>query len=180
MAKTCSDCGNKISYGAKERCIRCSNISRTTDVWKRFDSHYKKVESGCWEWTRTLNAYGYGQFSIAQKYFRASRISYERFNGKIPPGLFVLHKCDVRKCVNPDHLFLGTQKDNMRDMVAKGRANRVGLKGSANPASKLNQNKVKIIRSLRRDGWAQQKIADKFNVSQPVISSVLRGKTWNF
>ena len=79
------------------------------------------TESGCWIWMRSTASHGYGDFRLNYKLFLAHRASYEAFVGPIPDGMFVLHRCDVKQCVNPDHLFLGTNADNMADKEAKGR-----------------------------------------------------------
>lgn len=86
------------------------------------ESFFEKIVYGlseCWYWRGSLEEFGYGRLQSK----RAHRLSWTLFNGEIPKGLYVLHKCDIRNCVNPDHLFLGTQIDNMRDMVKKGRHN---------------------------------------------------------
>lgn len=95
----------------------------------RFWSKVGRAESGCWEWQWSVfKQTGYGQFALDSKTpVNAHRMSWELVNGTVPSGSFVLHKCDNRKCVNPEHLFLGNQQDNMEDMAKKGR--HVGTKG---------------------------------------------------
>jgi hypothetical protein len=91
-------------------------------VKERFEELYYPVpECGCWLWERGVNSSGYGSLSVGDKTEMAHRVSYELYVGPIPPGLSVLHKCDTRSCVNPDHLFLGTRSDNNLDMSVKGR-----------------------------------------------------------
>lgn len=88
---------------------------------KPFSYYTKTNEDGCWIWQSTIAWRGYGLYSMNRKRLAAHRASWIIHKGEIPDGLFVLHKCDVRTCVNPDHLFLGTQKDNMQDCIKKGR-----------------------------------------------------------
>lgn len=77
--------------------------------------------SGCWIWTAAVSKLGYARIRVGKTNRQAHRISYERFIGTIPSGMSVLHICDVRSCINPDHLYAGTQKDNVRDMMNRGR-----------------------------------------------------------
>jgi hypothetical protein len=94
-----------------------------SDRRSHFESKFKRDPSGCWLWTAGMGRGGYGAYAIFQRQLGAHRASWQIYRGEIPDGLWVLHKCDVRNCVNPDHLFLGTPTDNNRDTVQKGRAN---------------------------------------------------------
>jgi hypothetical protein len=96
---------------------------KTKRAEHRFWSRVQK-SSGCWNWTGGLNYWGYGQMAFMGKTMGAYRASWIIHNGPIPNGFFVLHRCDNRRCVNPGHLWLGTQKDNIQDAVRKGRHRR--------------------------------------------------------
>ncbi len=90
-------------------------------IQERFESKYVKAPSGCWLWQACKDSDGYGYLQVAGKSLGAHRVSWKLINGSVPEGLYVLHSCDTPSCVNPDHLFVGTNTDNMRDKVKKGR-----------------------------------------------------------
>lgn len=95
--------------------------NRLDRFWSKVNQH---APGGCWEWTAGLNDSGYGMFPLwPRPAERAHRFSWHQHRGAIPDALCVLHRCDNRKCVNPDHLFLGTRGDNIRDCFGKGRGN---------------------------------------------------------
>jgi len=141
---------------------------------KRF---FEKVDKtgNCWEWTSCKLPDGYGMFWIHGRTLRAHRVSWELHKGTIPNGLMVLHKCDNPSCVNPSHLFLGTQTDNMRDMLKKGRDRYVH--GERNGLSKLTKADVVSIVS-KSTNTTQTQLAEHFGVSQSTISRVLSQQTW--
>lgn len=151
---------------------------------ERFWNQVSKT-SECWEWTSAALKNGYGSITIqgpakTGKSIRqlAHRFSWELHFGPIPAGMLVCHKCDNRKCVRPDHLFLGTHADNGADMVAKGRsANR---SGSKNTRAKLTEEAVKAIRAEFNGSHGQVlALARRFGVVHAVISNILSRKSWS-
>lgn len=147
-----------------------------------FDRFWAKVEviDGCWEWTGYKNNTGYGSFMVEGGAVRlAHRVSYEMHRGAIPKtgnhrDTCVLHRCDNRRCVNPDHLFIGTDADNAADKVAKGRVKR--LFGSANGRTKLTKSDVIAIRAAK--GATQREIGESFGISHTHVRNILTGKHW--
>lgn len=138
--------------------------------------------TGCWLWTRAISSTGYGSVSLGGRRHNAHRLSYESFTGPIPSGQQVLHRCDVRSCVNPRHLFLGTQLDNMRDMAAKGRRVAGGRlyreAGSRHHLAKLSERVVREMRTSVAAGATQTSWARRLGVSVSVVSEAVRGVTW--
>jgi hypothetical protein len=145
-----------------------------------FLASFCEVDSGCWIWNKTLQRNGYGRFSVSENKQRlAHRLSYEMFCGEIPGGLNVCHTCDTRACVNPSHLFLGSQKDNIQDAKRKGRL-RGGRRrrGEDNPAAKLRSSDVVAIRQSCASGMSRAECARHYNVSWNLISLIVQGKAW--
>lgn len=143
-------------------------------ILARFARFIHPDQHGCWLWTGSLmgpKGWRYGQFAVANNdNVGAHRFSYEVFNGPIPHGLFVCHRCDVPRCVRPSHLSLGTQKANLQDAKAKGR-----LPKYRKP-QKLTADNVRELRMLRGQGWLMTALADRYNVTVSCISSICSGK----
>lgn len=139
------------------------------------DKVYYSID-GCWYWTASGYTNGYGQMNIDGKNWSAHRLSFTLHHGKIPSRKLVCHSCDNRLCVNPDHLFLGTHKDNTHDMIVKGRKPR--FVGEAASSSKLKDVDIPIIRSLRQSGMTLAAIAERFDVRWQSIQCVVIGKSW--
>lgn len=140
------------------------------DPLVRFWSFVAKGEK-CWEWTGHKCRFGYGLF---YGHTRAHRASWELHNGKIPPGMFVCHRCDNPSCVNPEHLFLGTRADNNRDRARKGRS----ATGERHGLSKLLSGEVAEIRAKRAKGMSMRKIAGQYGICAASVFKVVHGATW--
>lgn len=149
---------------------------------KFMSSVYPEPNTGCWLWGGLSTADGYGVFKpkIIKDILKtptAHRVSYLFFKGDFEKSLCVLHSCDNPACVNPDHLWLGTQIENIRDRTVKGRSARQGPRGERAPMSVLKKHQIPEILSLK--GKVRQlEIAKQFGVSQSTIHHVLSGKTW--
>lgn len=132
-------------------------------LWDRVDAS----GDGCWEWTGGRFTTGYGAFWVAGKTTKAHRAAYESVHGPTPAR--VLHRCDNPPCCNPAHLFAGSMADNSRDMVAKGR-------GPRGVEPRLTDGQVRLIRSLRRDGWTLAAIARRVECHWVTVSNIVNGK----
>ncbi len=145
---------------------------------QRFEDKVELIPfSTCHWWTGATHDGGYGIFNTDHKSDRAHRVSYELYVREIPNGLFVCHKCDNRLCVNPDHLFVGTNQDNMDDMYRKNRNNQP--KGENHFCAKLTEEDVIRIRLLFKGGnYSITGLAKKFGVSYGPIWSIVHRKTW--
>ncbi len=159
---------------------------RGVDPRDRIRAMSRIDDCGCWLWTGNKRKHvkrngrlmlGYGVIKYMNKSCLAHRVSYQAFNGDIPKEMLVCHKCDRPDCVNPEHLFVGTQKDNMQDCSRKGRAP-CGIK---HPKSKLTDDAIKTIRSeyvpfSREHGGAA--LARRFNVDESLVSEIINRKRW--
>lgn len=131
------------------------------------------IQQGCWEWAGAINSGGYTNIKGRQGH----RVSWRIHRGEIPDGKMVLHTCDNKRCTNPKHLFLGTNADNMADMKDKGRGR--SCPGEASPNAKISQQDARDIRAeYNSSRISQQKLADRYGVSQRMISFVVRGETY--
>lgn len=153
-------------------------------VHLRFWDKVKKTRS-CWVWQGSKHGYGYGLIRVDTKMLLTHRVCWQISRGAIPHGLQVLHRCDNPPCVRPEHLFLGTQAENVEDMVRKGR---VALgerrrperipRGENHVRSKLTTAKVRQIRKRYATGETQDELAREFGVAQSLISVIVHRKKW--
>jgi hypothetical protein len=142
----------------------------------RIESKVERIpEFGCWVWMGTTTVRGYGQIESFKRKHYAHRASYEAFVGPIPEGMNVCHACDNVYCVNPAHLFLGTQKQNLEDMVKKKRS----TLGEKNPMAKLSAEDVKDIKYLLSTDVSSKFLALEYGVTTSAINLIKQGKRWN-
>jgi len=142
--------------------------------------------SGCWLWTGGMHRSGYGMLRSGKTH----RVSWRLFRGEIPQGLYVLHKCDVRCCVNPDHLFLGSHRDNMKDMSRKGRGRSASgdshparrtpgwSQGERNGRARLDDARVIAMRRSHAQGETIASLARRYRVSERTAGQAIHRETW--
>lgn len=142
----------------------------------RFYSKFKiNEDNGCWEWMATKFPNGYGCFKLNRKSVGAHRVSYEIHNGKINKNMVICHHCDNPSCVNPEHLFVGTQKENLLDRKLKGRS----VEGNKNGRCKLSDKDILAIKRLLAEKIDQRDIAKSYGVAQTTISAINLNKSWS-
>jgi hypothetical protein len=183
------ECGNKVVvYGQtirKEKSKSCGclkseqqslrmkemRLQQSGSLQDRFFARFVKLKNGCWQWRAHTDKDGYGVLPGDRKNTRAHRLSYELHKGQISDGFVICHHCDNPGCVNPDHLFVGTSKDNAQDALQKGRA----YVGEKNGRSKLTKENIIEILSSELNGV---QLAQKFGVTRSTINRVRRREAW--
>ncbi len=187
----CRMCGKIFKgYGKRKFCSRSclgyENLKRIKFSWNDLSPENKLMRlkmsfdkkciknDGCWGWNGQILPSGYTQIRFNGKKIMSHRASWILFNGSIPESKWVLHKCDNRVCTNPEHLFLGTPKNNAEDRDKKGR----GQSGITHWKSKLCESDVVQIKKLILDGLSCEKISKKFSVTNGAIWFIKRGITW--
>ncbi len=147
------------------------------------------MDSECWMWTGRKYRNGYGSVYInhdggKKRDALAHRVSWRMANGDIPAGAVVMHACDVRACVRPSHLCAGSQRENIHDMIAKGRAaspDAIARRGDENGAAKLTSEKVAEIRRLYEPRkYTQTRIAKEYDVSLALVEKIVGGRLWKY
>jgi hypothetical protein len=184
MIVPCSFCEKPFNLSASRRRdnITCCSwacrreLRLKTSFWKRVNRNGPVVrpELGeCWEWTGNVVGNGYGRWVEDGRLWSAHRYAWFRVFGKVPT-LCILHKCDNRICVRPEHLFEGTRSENTADMVAKGRA----ATGTRNGSARLTEAEIPEIRGALASGATLQSLADEYGVCIDTISKIKLGRTW--
>jgi len=145
-------------------------LKKDLSIGEHFRAFFSKSE-GCWNWIGGKDKDGYGHFRHASHQYRAPRLAWMLAKGPIPSGSLVLHRCDNPSCVRPSHLFIGSRKDNSRDMIEKGRW--------ISPTTKLGPDEIRDIRSRDRNGrHFIRDLAQEFGVSISAVYKVVTGDSW--
>lgn len=185
QSKYCHRCGclfrrpidmSLRQWGARHYCDACCLEELKDRLLSRIS-----IEGECWIWQGSSHlSHGYGQITINDYPNRTHVVSYKLFVGEIPSGMFVCHMCDVRLCCNPSHLFLGTPKDNVHDMIRKGRGSKPPVHyGLDNSNATLTDEQVAALRSFVERGATQREAAEKFCCAQSTVWRIVNRKTRN-
>lgn len=140
-------------------------------IRERFEQKFIKRDSGCWKWVASISTGkygGYGSFRFKGKMCRAHRISWILYRGPIPPNMDILHRCNNKKCVNPEHLYVGTQYENVQDSYMPNRR----------PGAKLKEYDIVCIKKMLRDRIPQWLIAWVFRVDRTAVSHINTETAW--
>jgi hypothetical protein len=173
------DCADSVERVRLPRVAWRGQESIVSRFWAKVERNgplHPVLHTHCWQWTGCVVA-RYGQIALGHprtpgsKRWKAHRFSWELFHGPIPDGLRVIHQCDNCLCVNPSHLRLGTQRENVHDAIRKGRRNAFGQQ-------KLQADDVRIIRAQAARGIPTKDIASAFSVAVNTVRGILRGDTW--
>jgi len=158
-----------------KKIISCLNNETIKRFWSKVEI---RGDNDCWWWSGGKHVDGYGWFYAGGLSIRTNRFSWTVINGEIPDGLLVCHHCDNPSCVNPRHLFLGTNSDNMRDMNRKNRRNQVNVRGEDVGTSKLKSGEVALIKILIKRGIDKKEISKMFKVSSATIYMISKKTIW--
>lgn len=154
-------------------------ILTAQDVQRFWSKVQRLTPDRCWEWTAAIMAEGYGAFRIAKETCYAHRIAYSLSCGPIPKELCVLHQCDNRRCCNPAHLFIGTDKDNAIDKSRKGRCHKSSShRGETHHQAKLRESDIHTIRQRAANGESKIKIAYDYGVDRTLIYMIEKRRIW--
>lgn len=161
--KTCDFCGEAFPGKTNTRfcCVTCDFVARI------------EIVGECWEWLGEIN-HGYGRIRVGGKKMRAHRVAFWLANGLDPGELLVCHTCDNKKCVNPLHLYIGTNQDNSDDAVSRGRTTR----GDGHPKNKLTPEQVAMVLATAGQRGSGRRLARQYGVSPAAISAIRHGKNW--
>lgn len=176
---------NSISHEERRLRMRAGHLRRFGSLEDRFWKHANRSADGCWAWGGEIDKGGYGRICYQGKSLLAHRVSYALLIGPIQQSMLVCHHCDNPACVNPAHLFAGTNSDNMRDMSKKGRSHR----GRKHVKARLTEDDVREIRRLyvldrrpsgRCGRYTMEQIAEMMGVSDSTVDAIIHGRCWGW
>lgn len=186
VACVCVHCGatfhkwpSALLRGEGRYCtVACANAAATIAIEVRFWTNVDQT-GDCWTWKlATRGAQGYGTTNWQHRSYATHRLSWELTYGPIPPGMLVCHRCDNPPCVRPDHLFLGTPADNMRDMRDKGRCRPPRARGEAASRALLSEVQVRMVRRRHASGETMAALAREFRVSFGAVRGIVQRLNW--